>query len=91
MQEASFTGLLRTIFIILLIYYAVKFVGRYLFPVFFNKLMKNMEKKVKEQQGYHEPDRNVNIGETTIDKAPRTHGGKDNNVGEYVDYEEVDD
>jgi len=91
MQEASYTGLLRTILIIMLIYYVIKFIRRYLFPVFFNKLMKDMEKKVKEQQGYQEPDRNVNVGETTIEKAPRTQQGNDKNIGEYVDYEEVDD
>jgi predicted RND superfamily exporter protein len=91
MQEASFTGLLRTILIIVLFYYVFKFVSRLLFPVFFNKLMKNMEKKVREQQGYQEPDNNVNVGETTIEKAPRTDSKGDKNLGEYVDYEEVDD
>ena len=90
MQEASIVNLLRTILIIILIYYVIKFVGRLLFPVLFNKLMKNMEKKVREQQGYQEPERNVNVGETTIEKAPRTNRRNDDNVGEYVDYEEVD-
>ncbi len=91
MQEASITGLVRTILIIVLAYYVFKFVARLLFPVFFNKLMKNMEKKVREQQGYYEQEQQVNVGETTIEKAPRTTGNTDNNVGEYVDYEEVDD
>jgi hypothetical protein len=75
----------------MLVYYVLKFIGRYLFPVFFNKLMKNMEKKVREQQGYQEPDRNVNVGETTIEKAPRTNSKGNEDLGEYVDYEEVDD
>jgi hypothetical protein len=91
MLEASFTGFIRTILIIMFVYYIVKFVGRLLFPVFFNKLMKNMEKKVREQQGYQEPDRDVKVGETTIEKAPRSNTQSNKNVGEYVDYEEVDD
>lgn len=91
MLEASFTGLLRTILIIVLFYYVFKFVARLLFPVFFNKLMKNMERKVREQQGYQEPDTNVNVGETTIERAPRSNHKNDKNIGEYVDYEEVDD
>ena len=91
MQEASMTGFLRTILIIVLVYYGIKFIGRYLFPIFFQKLVKNMEKKVKEQQGYQQPEEKINVGETTIEKAPRETKGKSNNVGEYVDYEEVDD
>lgn len=91
MQEASLTGFLITISYIILIYYGIKIIGRYVFPIFLNKMVKNFEKKVKEQQGYQQPHDNSKEGETSINKKPiqPKEGKKD--VGEYVDYEEVDD
>lgn len=91
MQEASLPGFLRTILIIMLIYYGLKFVGRYLFPIFFQKMVKNVEKKVKEQQGFQQPVENSKEGETTISKKPLPNKESNNSVGEYVDYEEVDE
>jgi hypothetical protein len=91
MQEASFLGFLRTILTIMVIYYGLKFIGRYLFPIFFQKMVKNVEKKVREQQGYQAPVDESKEGETTIDKKPLSNKGSNNNVGEYVDYEEVDE
>ncbi len=91
MQEAYFTGFLRTILIIILIYYGLKFVGKLLFPIFFQKMVKNVEKKVREQQGYQDPQNNVKEGETTIDRKPTQNKESNNNVGEYIDYEEVDE
>ncbi len=91
MQEASFQGVLRTIFIIMLVYYGLKLIGRYVFPIFFQKMVKNFEKKVREQQGFQQPVDNSKEGETTIDKKPTQTKESNNNVGEYVDYEEVDE
>ncbi len=91
MQEASFLGFFRTILIIMVIYYGLKFVGRFLFPIFFQKMVKNVEKKVREQQGYQAPVDEFKEGETTIAKKPIPKKGSNNNVGEYVDYEEVDE
>ena len=90
MQAASFLGLLNTIFIIMLIYYALKFIGRYLIPIFFQKIARNMEEKIRKQQGFQ----NYNTtkeGETTIDKKPNDQKGSNKNDGEYIDYEEIDD
>ncbi len=91
MQEASLTGFLITISYIILIYYGIKIIGRYVFPIFLNKMVKNFEKKVKEQQGFQQPHDNSKEGKTSINKKPiqPKEGNKD--VGEYVDYEEVDD
>jgi uncharacterized protein DUF4834 len=91
MQEASITGFLLTIIYIILIYYVLKIIGRYLFPIFFQKIMKNVEKKVREQQGYQQPPDHVKEGETTIDKKPSQNKKNNKDEGEYVDYEEVDD
>ena len=82
-------GLLRTIFIIVLVYYLFKVLSRIFAPL----LMKFAVKKAEEhfggqfQKQQQEP---VNKeGEVTIDKIPNTRtSNKD--VGDYVDYEEVD-
>ncbi|MEN8124169.1 MAG: DUF4834 family protein [Bacteroidota bacterium] len=91
MQEASLTGFLVTISYIILIYYGIKIIGRYVFPIFFNKMVKNFEKKVRDQQGHQQPEEKINVGETTIEKTPQKENKANKNVGEYVDYEEVDD
>ena len=91
MQTASLTGVLETILIIMLFYYGFKMLTRYLFPIFFKKMVNKMEKQAREQQGYQRTEEPVNVGETVIDKKPGQSRVSDKNVGEYVDYEEVDD
>ncbi|RPE00050.1 DUF4834 family protein [Aureibaculum marinum] len=91
MQEAGIMNFIRTLLIILAIYYALKIIGRYIFPIFMKKMMQNVEKKFNEQQGRTtSQNQNVKEGETIIDKAPNTHSKSNNDVGEYVDYEEVE-
>lgn len=81
-------GFLRTIAFILLIYYGLKFVARLAFPALVKKYVQNMEDKFRNQQGF-EKQQDVNIGETVIDKKSNTKTSNDD-VGEYVDFEEVD-
>ena len=81
-------GFLRTIAIIMLIYYSLKFIARLAFPALIKRYMSKMEEKFRNQQGF-EKQEDVNIGETVIDKkANNKTSNKD--VGEYVDYEEVE-
>jgi len=92
LQYASAIGLLRTILIILLIYYGLKIISRIFAPV----IIKYFAKKASERFGgqfnnhqnqYKKAQRKE--GEVTIDKMPnRKTTNKD--VGEYVDYEEID-
>lgn len=83
-------GLLKTIAIFIIIYYAFKIFARYIAPIFLKKVITNAEKKFNEQQGnqYNKP-ADGNVGETVIAKKPsgQKEGNKD--VGEYVDFEEV--
>lgn len=83
-------GLLRTLLIVLLIYYGVKLIVRFAFPLVMKRFANNMEKKFNEQQDQFRRDQQpTNIGETVIDKAPRAQKSNED-VGEYVDFEEVD-
>ena len=91
MQLAGFTNLIRTILIIGLIYYAFKIIGKYVFPIFLKKMMRNVEKKFN-QQGQRNPANEplAKEGETIIDKTPNQTKRSNDDVGEYVDYEEVE-
>lgn len=91
MAEASLQGFLRTLLILILVYYAVKWIGRLLFPFLFQKAVQNFEKKARAQQGFTGEDPNAKVGETTIDKRPSSEKESNKQVGEYVDYEEVKD
>ncbi|PKQ44157.1 DUF4834 family protein [Confluentibacter flavum] len=92
LQYASATGILRTLLIILLIYYGVKIITRIFAPL----LLKYAAKKASQHFGgthgeFQRQQKNTTKkeGEVTIDKMPNTKtSNKD--VGEYVDYEEID-
>ena len=90
MQKASIPGLMW-IFIIILGYYVVKWFARVFLPVILQKAVKNFEKKVREQQGFQDPETKVKEGETVIEKKPIQSKESNKDVGEYVDYEEVDE
>ena len=84
-------GLLRTIAIILIVYYAFKLIGRYILPLFVKRMVDNVEKKYKDQQQNFSRDENAKVGETVIDKKPSQAKGSNKDVGDYVDYEEIND
>ena len=90
MEEASVMGFLRTILILILVYYVLKWLGRILFPVLFQKAVRNFEDKMREQQGRAQTTDQVKEGETVIDRRPGPQRESNKNVGEYVDFEEID-
>jgi hypothetical protein len=74
--------LLKVIFITLLIYYILKFVGKIFLPILFGKVSQNQKDQPKFKQRKQ--------GDVTIfyeDKKSSNSKG----AGEYVDYEEVKD
>jgi hypothetical protein len=86
LQLASVTGVVKVILIILLIYYGVKILSRLFAPI----LLKFITKKAEQQfGGFRNPPPPKNEGEITIDKMPNNKSSN-KNVGEYVDYEEVE-
>ena len=55
------------------------------------KMMQNVERKFNNQQGRTtNQNQHVKEGETVIDKAPNSTVKRNNDVGEYVDYEDVE-
>ncbi|MGJ5641022.1 DUF4834 family protein [Formosa sp. S-31] len=92
LQYASATGLLRTILILLLIWYGGKILLRLFAPAIMKFFVKKAEEKfggqfnANQQGNYQSKDRE---GEVIIDKMPKQETSN-KNVGEYVDYEEID-
>lgn len=93
--EASVMGLLRTILILLLIYFGVKILARLFAPILLRFVAKKAERKFGEQFGGYNPQNMQNPnkrkeGETVIDKMPEQSSQSNDKVGEYIDYEEVE-
>ncbi len=86
-------GLLRTILIILLVYPGLKIITRLAAPF----MLKYLSKKAEQRFGdgfksykYEYPPQKKKEGEVTIDKMPNQNKSSNKDVGEYVDYEEID-
>lgn len=89
LQQASATGFFRTLLIIILIYYVIKFLSRLFAPLLMRFIAKKAEEKFGQFQQRPQQEVPKKEGEVTIDKMPNTKtSNKD--VGEYVDYEEID-
>ena len=87
-------GLLRTLAILVISYYVFKFFSRYIAPIFLRKVMKNVEKKFREQQQQQQQqpeESKAKVGETVIEKKPRKIKQSNKDAGDYVDYEDVND
>lgn len=86
-------GFLRTILIIIIIYYVIRLFTRYILPgLFVNYMDKKMndfsKQQVKEQQRQRQQARQRE-GEVTIDYKPGDTAGNKSSKGDYVDYVEV--
>ena len=93
MQEAGIIGFIRTLAIMLAVLYGLRFLSRTLLPW----LLKNAVRKAQEraQQQFDtrggSTSQSGKVGETTIDKKPKsTPKSNTDNVGDYVDFEELD-
>ncbi|NNK88933.1 MAG: DUF4834 family protein [Flavobacteriaceae bacterium] len=90
-QLASLPGVIRTILIILLVYYGIKIIARLLAPYLLRHLSKSAEKRFGQQFDDFGPTyEKKKEGETIIDKMPSKNKSSDKEVGEYIDYEEID-
>ena len=79
---------LRTILILMLIYYALKFLVKLFAPYLLKKAVDKVQKKAQQQ--YNQQESTVEEGKTVVDKKPQNTKQSNNSVGEYVDFEELD-
>jgi len=92
---ASVMGLLRTILIILLIYFGLKILSRIFAPLLLRFVAKKAEQRFGDQFGGFQNQNNSRNdrrkeGETVIDKMPNKSKNSNDKVGEYIDYEEIE-
>lgn len=95
MYLASFSGFLETVLIILLIFYALKFLFRWFGPSILRYILKKMGQKAMQKFGG-----NTNFNakrpkkkqktEVEIDRKPPNQHKSNKDAGEYIDYEEID-
>lgn len=87
METASFTGLIKALFWILFIYYALKFVMRLLAPYFLQQVVKKAEENFKQQQqNYQQQYSQPNTQSSSQAEMPKER----KKVGEYIDFEEIE-
>jgi hypothetical protein len=89
-------GLLRTILIILLVWFGLKILARLFAPFLMRFVAKKAEEKFGQQFGGFQNQNNQRQqqrqkeGETVIDKMPNQNKKSNEKVGEYIDYEELE-
>ncbi len=84
---------LKTIFIILLVYYLLKILARWFAPKIFSYAAKKTEERFRENFGdFTDQHRNdeEQIGDVIIDKKPARKNTDSKKVGEYIEFEELD-
>ncbi len=94
MEMASLTGFFRVIFIIILVWYAFKFLARIFGPIIIRKAASKMQEKM--QQKMNDQMKGQFGNKNTFDNQNNTQTSKPEfpkekkKVGEYVDFEELD-
>lgn len=83
-------GFLRTIFFIVVVYFILKLFTRYVLPLILeNKIRQMQGNRNGSNQKHNQP--REREGDVTIDYGSRNSGNsKNNNDGEYVDFEEIE-
>lgn len=79
---------LRTLIIILIIYYGFRLFSRYILPMLLDKGLKNMQQKMQDQQRQNQRSTRP-PGEVTIEIKNKSGKSNSQIKGDYVDFEEV--
>lgn len=83
-----FIGFIRTVLVILIIFYALRLITRFVFPLLFQKTIRDMQAKM-QQQMRDQQRQGKSEGEVTIERKPNQNN-RQSQTGDYVDFEEVD-
>ncbi|HZJ35993.1 MAG TPA: DUF4834 domain-containing protein [Gillisia sp.] len=90
MYEASFESILKTILIIMLIYFGFKIMIRFFGPLILKYFLKKIGNKFQQQFNQQaQPDSKEKADFNTDKKSPKNMK-PNKKVGEYIDYEEID-
>ncbi|TRW27334.1 DUF4834 domain-containing protein [Flavobacterium zepuense] len=84
MDTASFSGLIRNLIIIILAYYALKYIMRLLAPVIVQQVVKKASENMYQRQ-------QDNFNQQQAKQEPQKQApAEKKKVGEYIDFEEID-
>ena len=86
--------ILRTILIIVLVYYAFKFLFRFLFPIILKSWVDKKTQQFQQQSNFMDSEKAKEFakqkeGEIKIKPTNKSQKPDTDNVGDYVDYEDV--
>jgi len=84
-----FVGFLKTLFIILLVYYGFRFLTRWLAPKVVDKAAQKLYDDMKKKSGRQAQDEKKD-GEVTIEYTEPHQKKYNRSDGEYIDFEEVE-
>jgi hypothetical protein len=82
-------GFVRTLLFIAIVYFAVKLFTRYVLPLILENKIKQMQRRMHEQQRQQQYN-SKRDGEVTIEYERKKNNIRGQREGEYVDFEEVD-
>ena len=77
--------MLKALLLILIIFYSIRFLIRLLLPFFFRTIFKRTSKNMRSNESKKRE------GEVSIKNSSKQKKQSSSSVGEYVDYEELDD
>ncbi len=82
-------SLLRTLLILGIIYYSIRFIGKFVFPLLVNKVANNAQKKMQDrmEEIFRQQNKGAE-GEISITRKSTKKKNRDDE-GDFVDYEEV--
>ncbi len=83
-------GLFRFLFWFFLISYILRILGRYIFPILLKRYINKKQSQFNQQFNPQNSPLDKE-GEVSIKTKPKKSKNDTNDMGEYVDFEEVDD
>ncbi|NAY91073.1 DUF4834 family protein [Muricauda sp. JGD-17] len=85
-------AVLQTILLLILVYFALKLLLKWLAPKLFKYAMKKTQERFGQQFGGYEDYESKDSGEgnTTVYTKPSGRSKPTKKVGEYIDFEEID-
>ncbi|MEQ8907587.1 MAG: hypothetical protein RIC95_00210 [Vicingaceae bacterium] len=87
LQEAGLVSFLRTIVILLAIFYGARLIFRFLIPFLLKRFIKKQQNKYS---AYSQSQQDRQEGEVHI-KTNQKNRDEKNHLGDYVEYEEIDE
>tara|TARA_R110002051_G_scaffold54224_1_gene101550 strand:- start:2511 stop:2804 length:294 start_codon:yes stop_codon:yes gene_type:complete len=88
--DSNKMAFLKTILIILLVYYLLKFLVKLFAPKILSYAVKKTESHFKQAFDNEPASDNENIGDVIINKKTSKKKADSEKVGEYIDFEELD-